>query len=42
MNQDGDRVFRLVVVDDKMEGSLTSGGTLYRRIYLKKETERLK
>jgi len=25
-NEDGDRVFRLTVVDDKMEGSPTSGG----------------
>jgi hypothetical protein len=41
-NEDGDRVFRLTVVDDKMEGSLTSGGTVYRRIYLKKNTERTK
>src|SRR5215469_10578287 len=41
-NEDGDRVFRLTVVDDKMEGSLTSGGTVYRRIYLKKNTERAK
>ncbi|HEY6968238.1 MAG TPA: hypothetical protein VJA94_03465 [Candidatus Angelobacter sp.] len=31
------RTFKFTVKGDKMEGTLTSGGVLYRRIFLKKE-----
>ena len=32
-----DRIFKLAVKGDKLEGTLTSKGGLYRRIFLKKE-----
>ena len=32
-----DRTFKLTVKGDKMDGTLTSGGVVYRRISLKKE-----
>ena len=41
-NAEGGREIRLTVIDDRIEGSLTSGDTVYRRIYLKKDMKRTK